>query len=159
MLLVVAALLVWTVIVMRDTTNGNHHTARLCDAAGAASLVAAAGILVASGLLATVPLTTVIGNITDDPGIDPPVQAGIAQAGTVVLLTSMIAVGVTFVLVAHLGYANGAVARWVVATAWLVAVALLLGVSIALLFPAGIWAIALGLAWQDPQRDRPQERP
>ena len=51
-----------------------------------AGFISASALVVAAGLLATVPLTTAIGNLTDDPGIEIGVQAGIAQSGTVVLL-------------------------------------------------------------------------
>lgn len=149
LLVIVAALLVWLVVVMRHSTRARTDTTRLRDILGAASLVSASGMLVAAGLLATVPVSTAIGNLTGDPGIDPPVQAGIAQAGTVVLVTSMLAVGATSVLAAHLGHAAGAVPRWIVVAAWLVAAALILGITIALLFPFGAWAIALGLAWKE----------
>ena len=101
-------------------------------------------------------MTTSIGSITDDPGIEPPVQAGIAQAGTVVLLMSMLVVGATFVLAARLGRAAGSVPRWIAVTAWIVAAALILGMSIALLFPFGAWLIALGLTWKT---DEPAPRP
>lgn len=156
LLLVVATLIVWVIVLVREAAAPYPEMARRRDLVGAGAVVSATGILVATGLLATVPVTIWIGNITDDPGIDPPVQAGIAQAGTIVLVVSMLAVGATFVLAARIGRAIGAISRWVVATAWVVAVALLLGISIALLFPFGFWAIAFGLAWKDvrPQVSR-----
>lgn len=143
-----STLLVWTIVLIRDRLQSEHEMRRLCDVLGALSVISASGLLVAAGLLATVPLTTSIGNITDDPGIEPPVQAGIAQAGTVVLLMSMLVVGATFVLAARLGRAAGAIPRWVAVTSWIVAAALVLGMSIALLFPFGAWLIALGLTWR-----------
>ncbi|NNE12551.1 MAG: hypothetical protein HKN41_09965 [Ilumatobacter sp.] len=143
-----SALLVWTIVLIRDGLESKHETRRLREFLGVLSVVSSSGLLVAAGLLATVPLTTSIGNITDDPGIEPPVQAGIAQAGTVVLVVSMLVVGATFVLAAHLGRASRAVPRWVAVTGWVVAVALVLGMSIALLFPFGAWLIALGLTWK-----------
>lgn len=148
LLAVVAALLVWTIVVIRDGLESQHEMRRLSDLVGALSVVSASGLLVAAGLLATVPLTTSIGKITDDPGIEPPVQAGVAQAGTIVLLMTMLVVGATFVIAARLGRAAGAVPRWIAVTSWVVAVALVLGMSIALLFPFGAWLIALGLTWK-----------
>jgi len=133
---------------------------RRCDFLGALSVVSASGLLVAAGLLATVPLTTSIGNITDDPGIEPPVQAGIAQAGTVVLVMSMLVVGATFVLATRVGRSAGSVPRWIAVTAWIVAIALILGMSIALLFPFGAWLIAFGLTWKaDETVTPPREDP
>jgi len=43
--------------------------------------VTACTFVVASALLITVPLLTSIRELTDDPGLDPGVKAGIAQAG------------------------------------------------------------------------------
>ena len=151
-----SVLLVWTIVLIRHAVESAPDTRRLRDLLGVLSAVSASGLLVAAGLLATVPLATSIGNITDDPGIEPPVQAGIAQAGTVVLLMSMLVVGATFVLAARLGRAAGSVPRWIAVTAWIVAAALILGMSIALLFPFGAWLIALGLTWKT---DEPAPRP
>lgn len=153
-LLLVAAsvLLVWTIVLIRHEVESTRDTRRLGDLLGPLSVLSAGGVLVAAGLLATVPVTTAIGKITDDPGIEPPVQAGIAQAGTVVLLTSMLIVGTTFVIAAHLGQMAGSVPRWVSFAAWIVGILLLLGISIALLFPFGAWLIVLGLTWNTDGR-------
>ena len=150
-----SVLLVWTVVLIRHAVEVTPEARRRCDFLGALSVVSASGLLVAAGLLATVPLTTSIGNVTDDPGIESPVQAGIAQAGTVVLLMSMLVVGATFVLAARLGRASGSIPRWIAVTAWIVAVALILGMSIALLFPFGAWLIAFGLTWKADERVTP----
>lgn len=131
-----------------DAVDSTSDSKRLWDFLGLLSVLSASGLLVSAGLLATVPVTTAIGNITDDPGIEPQVQAGIAQAGTIVLVMTMLVVGATFVIAARLGRAAGFVPRWVAVTAWIVAAALILGISIALLFPFGAWLIALGLAWK-----------
>ena len=155
-----SVLLVWTVVLIRHAVEVTPETRRRCDFLGALSVVSASGLLVAAGLLATVSLTTSIGNITDDPGIEPPVQAGIAQAGTVVLLMSMLVVGATFVLATRLGRSAGSIPRWIAVTAWIVAIALILGMSIALLFPFGAWLIAFGLTWKaDETVTPPREDP
>lgn len=116
-------------------------------------MVSAGVILVAAGLLATVPLSTAIGNLTDDPGIEVSVQAGIAQAGTVVLFVAMIAVAATSVLLARVGRSAGALPRWIGVTSWFAAGALLLGASVALLLPFSAWIIAAGLSWRSPQQE------
>lgn len=64
------------------------------------------------------------------------------------LLVAALCLAVTTVLLARLGRQNGAVPRWIAATAWGIAATLCLGVSVALLLPFGAWAIALGLAWR-----------
>lgn len=151
-LLVAAAMLGWTAVSGRRSTSPSSEDS-VRDLSGIAALVTASTLVVASGLLLTVPLTTSIGEITDDPGIDASVQAGIAQAGTVVLLVAALGLAATTVLLARLGRQNGTVPRWIAATAWGTAVMLCLGVSVALLMPFGAWAIALGLAWrvQEPR--------
>jgi hypothetical protein len=111
--------------------------------------VTAAALVAAAGLLLTVPLSTSIGELTDDPGIDPSVQAGIAQAGTVVLLVAALCLALTAILLARLGRQSAAVPSWVTATAWATAVTLVLGLSIALLVPFAAWAIALGIVWRN----------
>lgn len=145
-LLVAAASLVWTVVSARTATSARSGNLR--DLSTIAGVVTASTLVIAAGLLITVPLTTAIGDFTDDPGIDPGVQAGIAQAGTVVLLVAAMCLAVTAVLVARLGRENGAVPQWVSATAWATAATLLLGVSVGLLMPFAAWAIALGLTWK-----------
>lgn len=113
-----------------------------------AAVVTSSTLVVASGLLLTVPLTTSIGRLTDDPGIDAGVQAGIAQAGTVVLLVAALSLAVTTVLLARLGRQNRALPRWIATTAWGTAITLCLGVSVGLLMPFAAWAVALGLVWR-----------
>jgi hypothetical protein len=145
-LVVAAAMLGWTVVSAR--TASAIASATLRDLTLMSGAVTAAAIVAAAGLLLAVPLTASIGKLTDDPGIDPGVQAGIAQAGTVLLLVAALCLALTTVLLARLGRHGGAVPRWVTTTAWATAVTLLLGVSVALLVPFAAWAIALGLAWR-----------
>lgn len=145
-LLVAAAMLVWTGVTGRRSTSPTAESS-VRDLSGIAAVVTASTLVVASGLLMTVPLTTSIGELTDDPGIDAGVQAGIAQAGAVVLLVAALCLAVTTVLLARLGRQNRAVPRWIVATAWGTAATLCLGASVGLLMPFAAWAIALGLAW------------
>jgi hypothetical protein len=148
-LLVAAAMLVWTAVTARQKTivSADSSVRDLSTIVGA---VTASALVAASGLLMTVPLTTSIADLTDDPGIDTGVQAGIAQAGTVVLLVAGLCLALTTVLLARLGRQNLAIPRWISAAAWATAATLCLGVSIVLLTPFAAWAIALGLAWSLP---------
>lgn len=149
LLVVVAGLMVWSAIEVDQSTAAVPGTTKLRDVVTRSSNIAAAGLVVSAGLLATVPLTTLIGKATDDPGIDVTVQAGIAQAGTVVLIVTMLVAGAMSVTIAHLGRRAGAIPTWILVSGWVVAVLLILGISIALLFPYGAWNIALGLTWRD----------
>lgn len=157
-MLITAACLTWLVVAVGEVAGAQLAHRILGRLAIAAGIVSAAVVAVAAGLLATVPLTRTIGDLTGDPGIARDVQAGIAQAGTVVLLTAMIGLGVTTVLVAHIGRQLGTVPRWIVALAWVSAVGLLLGVTVALLIPFGIWAIAFGVAWSGDESVRRRSR-
>jgi hypothetical protein len=128
-----------------QTTGHPHRSSR--DLSTIAGVVTASALVTASGLLMTVPLSSSIGELTDDPGIDVDVQAGIAQAGTVMLLVAALYLALTALLLARLGRQVHAVPRWIGATAWVTAATLALGVSVALLVPFAAWIIALGLTW------------
>jgi hypothetical protein len=145
-LLMAAGMLVWTAVIARQKTIA-HAESSVRDLSTIAAVVTSSTLVTASGLLMTVPLTASSGNLTDDPGIDVGVQAGIAQAGTVVLLVAALALAATTVLLARLGRQNLAVPRWIGATAWATAATLCLGVSVGLLLPFAGWVIALGLVW------------
>jgi hypothetical protein len=145
-LLVAAAMLVWTAVTARQETIARADSS-VRDLSTIAAVVTSSTLVAASGLLITVPLTTSIGDLTDDPGIDAGVQAGIAQAGTVVLLVAALCLALTTVLLARLGRQNLVVPRWISATAWATAATLCLGVSVGLLLPFAAWAVALGLTW------------
>lgn len=152
-LLVAAAMLVWTTATARrEAVVRAASSAR--DLSAIAGVVTASTFVVASALLMTVPLTTSIGELTDDPGIDPAVQAGIAQAGAVTLFVAALCLAATTVLVARLGRQNLAVPRWINATGWATAATLCLGVSVGLLLPFAMWVTALGLTWS-VERTRP----
>jgi hypothetical protein len=151
-LLIAAAMLVWTAVVARHTTVAREGSS-VRDLSAAAAAVTASAVVAASGLLLTVPLTTLLGDLTDDPGIDVGVQAGIAQAGTVVLLVAALCLAVTTVLLARLGRQNGTIPGWISPTAWATAATLCLGLSVALLLPFGAWAIALGAVWSSAGSD------
>ncbi len=152
-LLVSASMLVWTAVVVRRATVARDGSS-VRDLSTIAAAVTASTLVAAAGLLATVPLTTSIGELTDDPGIDIDVQAGIAQAGTVVLLVAAICLAVTTVLIAQVGRQNLTVPRWIMATAWVTAFTLCLGVSVGLLMPFAAWAIAVGIVWAVPPLPR-----
>lgn len=149
-LLVAAGALVWTVVAARAVSSAAGGTLR--DLSAVVGTITASTFVAAAGLLLTVPLTTAIGEVTDDPGIDADVQAGIAQAGTVVLLVAALCLALTTVLVARLGRQARAVPSWIAATAWATAAMLLLGVTVVLLVPFAAWAIAVGLAWRGEAR-------
>ena len=139
-------MLVWTAVTARrETIVRAESSAR--DLSAIVGVVTASTLVAASGLFMTVPLTTSIGDLTDDPGIDVGVQAGIAQAGTVMLLVAALCLAFTTVLLARLGRQNLAVPRRISATAWGTAATLCLGVSVVLLVPFAAWAVALGLTW------------
>jgi hypothetical protein len=87
--LVAASMLIWTVVMARRSSSKHVQDEVATELAVVAGMVSASAMVVAAGLLATVPLTTAIGDLTDDPGIEIPVKAGIAQAGTVVLLVAI----------------------------------------------------------------------
>lgn len=145
-LLFAAASLVWTAVTARSEVS--ILSARtLRDLTVLVAAVTASALVAASGLLLTVPLTRTIGELTDDPGIEPGVQAGIAQAGTVVLLVAALCLALTTILLARLGRHGGAVPRWITMTAWATAATLVLGVTVGLLMPFAAWAIALALVW------------
>lgn len=74
-LLVAAAVLVWTAVTARRSTTPSAESS-VRDLSAIAAVVTASTLVVASGLLLTVPLTTSIGELTDDPGIEVGVQAG-----------------------------------------------------------------------------------
>jgi hypothetical protein len=152
-----AALVGLTVAARHDTADDVGGSLR--DLVGAAGVVTASVLVVAAGLLATVPLTTGIGNLTDDPGIDSTVQAGIAQSGTVVLLVAALPLGATTVLLARLGRRSGALPRWMVWSAWISALLLVLGVSVVLLVPVAAWVLALLWTWRgrDVRVDQPPD--
>ena len=109
-------MLVWTAVTARRTASPRAEGS-VRDLRAIAAVVTASSLVVASALLLTVPLTTSIGELTDDPGIDASVQAEITQAGTVALLVSALCLAVTTVLLARLGRQDGAVPRWIAATA------------------------------------------
>jgi hypothetical protein len=99
-LLVAAGSLVWTVVTVRTETS-TLIDSPLRELTAAVAVVTASVLVVASALLLTVPATTAIGELIDDPGIDPAVQAGIAQAGTVVLLVAALCLALTTLLLAR----------------------------------------------------------
>ncbi len=74
-LLVAAAMLVWTAVTARQTTAAAAENS-VRDLSTIASVVTSSTLVVASGLLMTVPLTTSIGDLTDDPGIAPVCKPG-----------------------------------------------------------------------------------
>lgn len=145
-LLAAAAMLVWTAVTARQKTIADTESS-VRDLSLIAAVVTASTLVAAASLLMTVPLTTSMAQLTDDPGIEVDVQAGIAQAGTVMLLVAALALAITTVLLARLGRQNLAVPSWISATAWVAAATLCLGASVVLLTPFAAWAIALGVAW------------
>jgi hypothetical protein len=143
-------MLVWLVMAMREAVSDPQQKSRR-DLATAFGLISAAGLLAAAGLLLTVPFTTALGAITGDEGIETSVRSGIAQAGSVTLFVAVIPLAIAVVLIGKIGRSTGFLPRWVSVTAWVTAVFLFLGWSVGLLLPFGLWAIALGLSWKQPE--------
>lgn len=156
-LLVAAAMLGWTAVAARSTTTPRAGTS-VRDLVAVAAIVTSSALVAASGLLMTVPLMASFGTLFDEPGMEAGVQAGIAQAGTVVLLVAALCLAFTTVLFARLGRQNLAVPRWISVTAWVTAAALCLGVSVGLLMPFAAWAVAFGLVWS-PVTSQPKNPP
>jgi hypothetical protein len=145
-LLMAAAMLAWTTVVAwRHTVKGAQPATR--DLTVVAGAVSASTLVAASSLLSTVPLMSLVGGLTDDPGLDADIQAGIAQAGAVMLLVAALCLAVTTVLLARLGRQSGTLPRWMHALAWVTALTLCLGVTVVMLLPFAAWAIAFGSAW------------
>ena len=118
------------------------------DMVAGLALLAAGGLLVSAGLLLTVPATLALGDITDDTGIEPGPAAGIAQAGTVVLIATVLCLGALTALVAHVAGAQGAIGRWLSRSGWVVAVLTLAGWTGAAALPLGVWWLALAFRWR-----------
>lgn len=147
-LIISAVMLVWLVISMRAAVSDEQQRSRR-DLATAFGLVSAAGLITAAGLLLTVPFTTALGAITEDPGIETSVRAGIAQAGSVTLFVAVLPLAIAVALIGQIGKRTGVLPRWMSVTAWFIAVLLFLGWSVGLLLPFALWSIALGLTWKN----------
>lgn len=118
------------------------------DLLPALATLAGAGLFVSAGLLLTPPILQSIGDAFSDPGLAPDVAAGVAQAGTIVLICTVLLLGGWTVLVAHAGRAVGACGRpWVIA-AWIVAAFALAGVTVGAALPLGLWWIAIAWRWR-----------
>ncbi len=127
------------------------------DLVAALAVLGAAGLVVSAGLLLAVPLMQSVGDLFSDPGMEPAVAAGIAQAGVVVLLATLIVLGAFTALVAQLSRGAGATPRWFLPAGWTVAVLTLLGITGAAAFPLGLWWVALAFGWRDKPLGAPRE--
>lgn len=149
-LLVASFFLVATGLTLRQRLTAPMPTLR-ADLVAALALLGAAGLLVSAGLLVAPPLLQSFGDLYDDPGLEPAVAAGIAQAGIVVLLATLIVLGAFTALVAQLAHSAGAMHRWFLPAGWIVAVLTLLGVTGVAAFPLGLWWAALAFGWRPRQ--------
>ena len=145
------ARLVWLIIAMRANVSGQREKF-LLDLASAFGMVASAALIMAAGLLLTVPFTIILGRITGDPGIESSVQAGIAQAGSVCLFFAVFPLAIAVVLIGKLGKRIGVLPRWILVASWFTSVFLvLLGWTVGLLLTFALWSLALGLTWRLPK--------
>ena len=146
-----SAILDWLIIAMRATVYGPSEKF-LRDLASAFGMVASAALIMAAGLLLTVPFTIILGRITGDPGIESSVQAGIAQAGSVCLFLAVFPLAIAVVLIGKLGKRIGVLPRWILVASWFTSVFLvLLGWTVGLLLTFALWSLALGLTWRLPR--------
>lgn len=153
-LVLTSAMLVWLVMAFRGQMVDRGALTR-SDLACAFGLVASAALLAAAGLLLTVPFTVTLGRVTDDPGISPDVQAGIAQAGSVALFVAVLPLAIAVVLLSKVATTVGSSPRWIAGAAWVTAVLLFFGWSVGLLLPFAAWSIAFGFTSRSPDgRDR-----
>jgi uncharacterized membrane protein YccF (DUF307 family) len=107
----------------------------------------AAGLLVAAGLLSTAPLMRTLGDWTGDPGLEPSSEAGVAQAGTAVLVLTLIIVGVWSALAGLLAHREAKLGRSIAIVGLLCAALTVFGLSVVAAFPIGIWWLVVGITW------------
>lgn len=120
------------------------------DSVAALALLQGSVLFTAAGLLATPSILRAIGALYSDPALEPAAAAGIAQAGIVVLLFVIVAMGLWTALVAWLSLRAGAIPRWLAVAGWVVAVLSLLGVTGVAAMLLGVWWLAFGFRWRNP---------
>lgn len=146
-LLAAAAFVVPVGLALRHELATSRPTLKVDLLAGLA-VVSAAGILVSAGMLLAPPLWQSLGDVTDDPGMEPAVAAGVAQVGTAVLLCSLILLASWTFLAIHLTRKEGRVPGWLSVVGWGAAGLALLGITVVAALPLGLWWIGLGIFWR-----------
>lgn len=149
LLMAASVLAVCCGLIVRHESTTEHPGLR-DDLVAALATLAGAGLFVSAGLLVTPPVLQSFGDAFSDPGLTPDVAAGVAQAGIIMLLCTLLLLGVWVVLVAYAGRAAGACGTpWVIA-AWIVAAFALLGVTVGAALPMGLWWVAIAWRWRAP---------
>ena len=148
-LLAAALALVMAGLVLRHRLGAAQPSLRV-DLVAALAMLAATGLLVSAGLLLAVPLWQSFGDITGDPGVEPGAAAGIAQAGTALLICTLFILAAWTAIVAQLARKAGAIGRWLSVAGFLVAVLACFGITGAGAFPLGLWWIVVGMRWRQP---------
>ena len=147
-LLVVAALFAVPLgLTLRQRLAGPTPVLKVDLVAGLA-ILSAAGLLISAGLLITAPLWQSFGDFFDDPGMEPAVAAGVAQAGIAALLCSLLVLGAWTFLLVSLARRAGQIPGWLSIVGWVAAVLTLFGITGAAALPIGLWWIACGVFWR-----------
>ena len=149
--LIVAALLIVPLgLSLRQRLSGETPELKVDLVAGLA-ILSASGLLLSAGLLVTAPLWQSFGDLFDDPGMEPAVAAGVAQAGIAVLLATLFVLAAWTFLAASLARKAGRIPRWLSIAGWVAATLALFGITGAAALPLGLWWVALGWWWRrDP---------
>ncbi len=121
------------------------------DVVAGLSALSSAGLLVSASLVSAPALMKTLGETTDDPGIEPNAAAGIAQAGTVVLVFTLLVAGLMTILVVRLARQQLGLNRAMLVAAWFVSLLTVTGLAIATLFPFALIWLGLGI-WLRPSR-------
>lgn len=146
-LVVASGLMVGLGLTLRHELAEDRPRLKVDLVAGLAGL-SAGGLLVAAGMLLAPPLWQTFGDLTGDPGLDPPVAAGIAQAGTAVLLLSLLPVSAWSGLSILLARKTARIPGWMAVLGWIAAFLAPLGVTVAAALPIGLWWIGVGILWR-----------
>jgi hypothetical protein len=139
-----------TGLTLRERLLGPQPRLRV-DLLAALALLCAAALFVSAGLLLSAPFLQSFGDLYGDPGMEPAVAAGLAQAGTVALICAVMLLGAWTGLVAHVAHSAGAIGRWFNVTGWIAAGMTLFAVTGIATFPLGVWWIALAFGWRSPR--------
>lgn len=120
------------------------HDALSSDVIVGLAGLSAAGLLVAASLLTSPSLVRTVGELTDDPGMESNTAAGIAQAGTVVFVFTMLLIGLLTVIVGRVARQQYTMTRWLQILGWIVAILTIVGLAVSTLFPLGLYWLAVG---------------
>jgi hypothetical protein len=110
--------------------------------------LSASGLLVSGGLLMAPALMRTLGEAFGDPGMEPGAAAGVAQAGTAVLVATLLLLGLMTAITVWLAARARWVTLWLTASGYVVAALTVLGFSIGAAAPLGVWWMLLGIFWR-----------